>query len=284
MYEKVNSFDKNNKERIYNLLVLKGEALIKGHFLALKQGACEGQNYSNFFTTISNQIDLLLVYFINDEISASLHERGPLSALRDELIADFYKDEDFKKLEFAKQDLFELFSARTDFIIGSNFLDFKVNTFSTFEHYVDELYQELIQVEPRSNKKEIELVKLIEKYSSEKDEEKKKGMLEKIKGVSFYVSSAEKISYVFSKCKMEKQERSELRAFLDYYRSQRNTVHNLGIHKGQSKSIEVDGIEIKLDENNPSYTENHNSAIFACRKLMDIYEIMLLAVRGITVF
>lgn len=32
MYEKVNSFDKNNKERIYNLLVLKGEALIKGTY------------------------------------------------------------------------------------------------------------------------------------------------------------------------------------------------------------------------------------------------------------
>ncbi|UKA08003.1 hypothetical protein IHC92_15950 [Photobacterium damselae subsp. damselae] len=284
MYEKVNSFDKNNKERIYNLLVLKGEALIKGYLLALKQGVCQGQNYSNFFTTMSNQIDLLLVYFINDEISASLHERGPLSALRDELIADFYKDEDFKRLEVAKQDLFQLFGARTDFIIGSNFLDFKVNTFSTFEFYVDELYEELTQIEPRSNKKEIELVKLIEKYSSEQDEEKKKGTLEKIKRVSFYVSSAEKISYVLSKCKMDKQERSELKTFLDYYRSQRNTVHNLGIHKGKSKSIEVDGIEIKLDENKPSYTENHNSAIFACRKLMDIYTIMLVNVRGITVF
>lgn len=32
MYEKVNSFDTNIKERIYNLLVLKGEALIKGDF------------------------------------------------------------------------------------------------------------------------------------------------------------------------------------------------------------------------------------------------------------
>ncbi|WP_147459023.1 hypothetical protein [Pseudomonas sp. AOB-7] len=283
MYEKVNSFDINNKERIYNLLVLKGEALIKGYFLALKQGACKGQPYSNFFTTMSNQIDLLLVYFINDEISASLHERGPLSELRDELIADFYQDEDFKRLEIAKQDLFELFGARTDFIIGSNFLDFTVNTFSTFEHYVDELYEELIQIEPRSNKKEIELVKLIEIYSSELDEDKKKCALEKIKGVNFYVSSAEKISYVFSKCNMDKQVRSELRDFLDHYRSQRNTVHNLGIHKGKSKSIEVDGIEIKLDESNPSFTENYNSAIFACRKLMDIYEIMLATVRGVVV-
>ncbi len=284
MYEKVNPFDKNNKERIYNLLVLKGEALIKGHFLALKQGACEDQTYSNFFTAMSNQIDLLLVYFINDEISASLHERGPLSELRDELIADFYKEEDFKRLEIAKQDLFELFGERTDFIVGSNFLDFTVNTFSTFEHYVDELYEELTQIEPRSNKKEIELVKLIEKYSSETEKEKKKCTLEKIKGVSFYISSAEKISYVFSKCKIDKLKRSELREFLDHYRSQRNTVHNLGIHKGKSNAIEVDDIEIKLDESKPSFTENYNSAIFACRKLMETYEIMLKTVRGVVVY
>ncbi|EGR1122506.1 TPA: hypothetical protein ACPVXQ_004607 [Vibrio parahaemolyticus] len=284
MYEKVNAFDTNNKERIYNLLVLKGEALIKGHFLAYKQGMVEGQGYSNFFTAISNQIDLLLVYFINDEISASLHERGPINELRDELIDEFYKDEDYKRLELAKNDLFDLFSKRTDFIIGSNFLDFKVNTFSVFECYVDELYEELITISPRSNKKEEELVKLIERYSSESDLEKKRLTLEKIKGVNFYVSSAEKINYVLSKCDMEKEELAKAREFLNYYRSQRNTVHNLGIHKGKSQTIVVDGIKINLEQDLPSFTNNHNSATFACRQLMKIYEVMLSRVRGVIVF
>ncbi|MCF7477083.1 hypothetical protein L3V32_10310 [Vibrio sp. J2-4] len=183
-----------------------------------------------------------------------------------------------------KKDFFVLFSNRTDFIIGSNFLDFKVNTFSAFEYHVDELYVELISVSPRSNKKEKELVKLIERYNSESDLNKKNLTLEKIKGVNFHISSAEKISYVLSKCEMDKEERIKAREFLDYYRSQRNTVHNLGIHKGKPQAIVVDGIEINLDKDRPSFTSDHNSATFACRRLMEIYEVMLNRVRGVSVF
>ena len=284
MFEKVNTFDKNNKERIYNLLVLKGEALIKGNLLALNLGVVEGAKHSNFFTAISDQIDLLIVYFINDEISASLHERGPLKELMCELIDEFHKDEDFKRLERANKDLFDLFVNKTDFIIGSSLFDFKVNTFSTFEHFVDELYQELIVAEPRSNKKENQLIQLIGNYNLESDIDKKKVALEKIKKVNFYISSAEKISYVLSKCEMGEEDLTKAREFLDFYRSQRNTVHNLGVHKGKSQSIVVDGIEIKLDEGSPSFTSNHNSSTFACRKLMEIYEVMLSRVRRVILF
>lgn len=284
MYEKLNAFDKNNKKLIYNLLVLKGEALIKGQFLAYRQGVKDGEKHSNFFTTMSNQIDPLLIYFINDEISASLHERGPLIELRDELINELYKEEDYKRLEYAKEDLFDLFVNRTDFIIGSNFLDFKVNTFSVFESYVDALYEELISKIPRSNKKEDELVKLVETYGKEKKPDKKKTILAKIKNINFYVSSAEKINYVLSRCEIEKEELTKKRLFLDYYRSQRNTVHNLGVNKGRSQSIVVEEIEIKLDEGSPSYTADRNSAIHACRELMDIYEVMLLRVCGVIAF
>lgn len=281
MFEKVTPFDTNNKERIYNLLVLKGEALIKGDLFAYKQGLVEVQGYSNFFSAISNQIDLLLVYFINDEISASLHNRGPITELRNELINEFYKDEDTLKLKYAENDLIDLFANRTDFIIGSSFFDFKVNTFSAFEYYIDELYEELISIESRSDKKEKELVKLIGRYNSESDLDKKKFALEKIKGMNFYISSAEKISYVLSKCEMEKNERAKIKEFLDYYRSQRNTVHNLGIHKGKPQAIVVKGIEINLEQDRPSFTSNHNSAIFACQRLMEIYELMLSRVRNI---
>lgn len=284
MYEKVNPFDKNNKERIYNLLVLKGEALIKGDLFARKQGLAEGMPYSNFFTAISNQIDLLLVYFINDEISASLHERGPMTELRDELINELYKNEDFKNLQYANNDLFDLFANRTDFIIGSSFLDFKVNTFSAFESYVDELYEELLSIEPRSNRKENELVKLIDKYNFESDLNKKKFALEKINGMNFYISSAEKISYVLSKCEMEKEEQIKVKEFLDYYRSQRNTVHNLGVHKGKPQAIVIGGIEINLEQDQPAFTSDHNSAIFACQRLMEIYELMLSRVREVVFF
>ncbi|MEZ3416205.1 hypothetical protein HP563_14230 [Pantoea dispersa] len=280
MYKRVGDFDKNNKRRIYNLLVLKGEAIMKGELLSIKRGVALGQGYQNFFSAISNQIDLLIIYFINDEISASLVERGPLRELRDELIKDFCKDEDFKRLEIAKADLFDLFGNRTDFIIGSNFLDFKVNTYSAFEFFSNELYDELIKIKPRSNKKENDLIKLVMRYNNESDETKKQNLIEKIKKINFYTSSHEKISYILSMCEMEKEESENVNAFLDYYRSQRNTVHNLGIHHGKSQSISIDGIMTVLEHGKPSYTSDYNSSIFSCRKLMGIYEMMLAKIRG----
>jgi len=181
MYEQINNFDKNNMERIYNLLVLKGEALLKGHLLAMHHNANNFSEYNNFFTAISNQADTLLIYFINDEISASLHERGPLRKLIKDVRSIHYIDEHFKRLEYAESDLHELFANRTDFVIGSNILDFKVNTFSAFEKYIGELYDKLLSNQQRSDKKEKKLIKLIGEYSESHNEEARQSILEKIK-------------------------------------------------------------------------------------------------------
>lgn len=284
MYPQINEFDKNNKERIYNLLVLKGEALLKGQFLAMRQNKIIGEPYSNFFTAISDQVDPLLIYFINDEISASLLERGPLIRLIKEVKDSHYNDKHFKRLQYAENDLQDLFANRTDFIIGSNLLDFKVNTFSAFEKHVDELYEKLLLKKPRSDKKEKKLVELIGKYSESSDNDEKYLILEKIKRISFYVSSSEKIEYVLYKSGIQKEEADVARTFLNFYRNQRNTIHNLGVHKGESQAVIVNDIEIALENGEPSFTENHNSAIFACHKLMDIYESMHCSVTGETVF
>jgi hypothetical protein len=280
MCEQVNSFDKNNMEMIYNLLVLKGEALIKGRLLAMHQNTNNFAEYSNFFTAISDQVDTLLIYFINDEISASLYERGPLRKLIKEVRANHYIDEHFKRLEYAESDLQELFSNRTDFVIGSNILDFTVNTFSAFEKYVGDLYDRLLSNQQRSDKKEKKLIKLIGEYSENQNEEARLSILEKIKNISFYVSSAEKIEYVLSRSEIQNHEKGEFRNFLNFYRNQRNSIHNLGTHKGESRSVIVRDIEIRLDKNAPCYSENHNSAIFACQKLMSIYEKMHASVTG----
>ena len=168
--------------------------------------------------------------------------------------------------------------------LEAKLLDFKVNSFSVFENYVDALYEELISTMPRSNKKEDDLVKLVEKYGKENEPDKKKNILSKIKKINFYVSSAEKINYVLSRCELEKEELKKKRLFLDYYRSQRNAVHNLGVNKGKSQSVVVEEIEIKLDEGSPSYTADRNSVIHACRELMGIYEVMLQRVCGLIAF
>ena len=283
MYIQTNDFDKNNKERIYNLLVLKGEALQKGELLRIQQNVKDNEPYKNFFTTISLQIDPLLIYFINDEISASLHERGPLRDLIKEVKRDHSKDEHLNRLQAAEEDLPDLFANRTTFIIGSSLLDFKVNTFSVFEFYINELYDLLLKTKPRSAQKEKDLLKLIDKYSKSNSEEEKLVLLSKIKKISFYVSSSEKIEYVLSRSGMEKKEMDEARIFLNFYRDSRNTIHNLGIHHGENKSVTVGSIEINLKNGGPSYTENYNSAFYACRKLMDIYESIYNGITGKTV-
>lgn len=284
MSEKINTFDKNNVERIYNLLVLKGEALQKGHFLEWRKSRSAGCHYSNFFTAMSDQIDSLLIYFINDEISASLEDRGPLVDIIIEAKRKHFISEHFKRLEYAEDDLKKLFSERTDFMISSSIFDFKINTFSVFEKYVCDLYERLMCESKRSDKKEQRLVDLIGKYSESASEELKRSVLEDIKKISFYVSSAEKINYVLSKSKFSKEDVKKFRIFIDFYRNHRNTIHNLGINKGVRQSIEVEDIEIQLNENSPAYTANHNSAFFACRELMVIYEKMHGSVTGEFVF
>lgn len=272
MFDKAVKYDMNSKLRIYNLLVLKGESLIKAHFLARCQGFKEGENYSNFYSAMSDQIDLLLSYYINDEITASLDGRGGLVDLIAETINDYYEKEHSKRLEFAENDLKTLFKWKTDFLVSSSLLDFTVSTYSVFECYVDKLYEQLISIHPRSNRKEEHLISLIRKCPPDASDEKMYELVDKIKKISFYVSGSEKINYVISKSKLSEEEKKEAREFVSFYGSQRNTIHNLGVNKGKSKSMVVEGIDITLDAGRPSYTDNHSSTFFACRRLMEIYE------------
>lgn len=251
--------------------MLKGECLIKGHFSELRKGVAPGDVYSNFYTAMSDQVDSILTYFINDEISASLPNRGPLVDILDQAIEDNYEEKHFKRLEVAKADLPDLFSNKTEFIIGSAFLDFKVGTYSVFEKYIGLLYDK-IAPKDRHERKERELVKYIRIYSSCSDEEKKASILKKIKNISFYLSGAEKIEYVLSKCCDADLDIAEARKFLSFYRKQRNTVHNLGINEGGADSTTIKGIEISLGAHSASFTSDRNALIYAAKKLLRIYE------------
>ncbi len=263
--------DRNSNKRIYNLLILKGECLIKGHFSELRKGAAHGDNYSNFYTAMSDQVDSILTYFINEEISASLPNRGPLTSILDQAIEDNYEERHFKRLELAKADLPDLFSSKTDFIIGSAFLDFKVGTYSAFEKHIGLLY-DIVAPKDRLERKEKELVKYICIYSSCTNESKKSSTLKKIKNINFYLSGAEKIEYVLSKCRDNDLDIVETRNFLNFYRKQRNTVHNLGINEGEADSTTIKGIEISLGAKSASFTSDRNALIYAAKKLLRIYE------------
>ncbi|MFZ2726352.1 MAG: hypothetical protein WAX77_08890 [Methylococcaceae bacterium] len=162
IYIKQNEFDKNNKERIYNLMVFKGRCLSYSNDLM--------SNYmqfspiikgSNFYNSISCIIDLLLFFFINDEISACLKGRGPMNDLFTEILIGNYKKEDEKFLANAHRDIQDLFQWRTDFVIGSNFLDFTVSTFSAFEYWVSKIYDKLKSESTKDSSKVERLKKIL---------------------------------------------------------------------------------------------------------------------------
>lgn len=77
------------------------------------------------WTAISLAVDDLLLAQINDEVAACLDNRGPTNPIIDAVVAAAQaKNEGVPEL--AISDLSSLFKDRTEFNIGSTFLDFIV--------------------------------------------------------------------------------------------------------------------------------------------------------------
>jgi hypothetical protein len=279
-----NKYDMNNGKRIYNLMVLKGKCLKYSHELMLE--SCSRFDFpseflgSNFFIAMSDAIDNLLFFFLNDEVSASLENRGPLGDILDCSINEHRAVGDFEYILYSYKDIQELFNNRTDFIIGSYFLDFTVSSFSVFEKWVCKAYEEVRKRKPSKSGKVKNLKKLLNQYNNtnESQESEREEILQKImNSCSTYVSSAEKIDFVismlsehYSRCKVRDRE------IIKMYRSKRNTIHNLGIHDHESlEPINIRGIDIMLLQGNPSYTEDYNSNIYICDELVEIYKAMI---------
>ncbi|WP_152986400.1 hypothetical protein [Aeromonas allosaccharophila] len=274
-------YDKNNSKRIYNLFVLKGKCLdySEKHI----ESVCQSRdlpcifNRSDFFGDMSCAIDDLLLYFLNDEVSASLENRGPLGDIINQALNIHKKPEDAKLIELAFHDVQNLFMNRTDFMIGSYFLSFTVNSFSVFEKWVCNLYGEIKGRTPPTNKKENELIKLIQKYNSAKESEKENILNAIMKNCSSFVSSSEMIEFCLSRLTSayDRNKENDM-SLVRLYRDKRNTIHNLGIHKKKSVSpINIKGINIELNEGMPSFTEDFNSNIYMCEELVEIYAAML---------
>jgi len=222
-----------------------------------------------FYSSMSDTIDNLLFFFLNDEVSASLDNRGPLG--------DIIDCEDFPLYKLVNSDVEKLFQERTDFIIGSYFLDFTVSSFSVFEKWICNMYEELRPRKPSKGKKAKRLEKLIEQYYQTSSPSEKSLILEKIMvGCSAYVSSSEKIEFCMSRLTNDyKRDVKKDKKIINLYRNQRNTIHNLGVHKNKSiEPISIKGIDMDLKEGLPSFTEDRNSHIYICDELVEIYRAM----------
>lgn len=274
-------YDVNNSKRIYNLLVLKGKCLkYSNEHTALACSVIDLPEFfssTNFFSSMSDSIDISLFFFLNDEVSASLDNRGPLGDIMACALEEHGKEQDASSLRLAVSDTQELFRDRTDFMIGSSFLDFTVSSFSVFEKWVCNLYGEVRERKPTKNKKLKELDKLISRYN-ETDVSERSVIAQKIMdSCSSYISSSEKIEFSMSMLTdgYERDAKRD-RDIINLYRSKRNTIHNLGVHAHKSIGpINIQGIELGLKEGMPSFTKDFNSSIYMCDELVEIYRAMI---------
>jgi hypothetical protein len=299
-YNWVNKFDKNQKDRIKNLLKLNGLCIIEHNYISESCGQVNGEPGRTFFSDIVDISNVVLTWQIFDEISASLDNRGPLGQLIDEVRSDIYNDEDFDLgFEWAYTLAFDDLKHRTfdpdlmytDFINGSLFQDFIVGTYSAFEYWMTRIYDNTCKDSDVIDRRKEKVIKLIEKKKNTISDANEKGIVENwlvqnqeelskdiIKKFGSYVSSSEKIDKVISIASKNYSEAlrdngvdpisNDDRNLIKFYAAQRNSIHNLGKH---SKSLDISFYGVKIEEGKASYYKDHSDNVNLCSDLINLF-------------
>lgn len=300
-YNMVNPFDKNQKDRIENLLKLNGICIFHHQYLSESCGMIESESGTSFFSVLVDISNVVLTWQIFDEISASLDNRGPLEKLINEVKSNVFNDEDFNMhLElpytFAFRDLeyrtFDPELMYTDFINGSLFQDFIVGTYSAFEYWMCVIYDQLFDKSCVIESRKAKVLKIINNKNNTKNEDDRATIEswlaqvqdqisdEIIKQFGSYISASEKIDKVISyaskiykekftdnKNGIEQIEKTD-RELIKFYAAQRNSIHNLGKH---SKSLDISFYGVKVEAGKASYYENHSDNINLCLDLATLF-------------
>lgn len=284
---KKDAFDRNSLDRIYNLLAVKGnchkyhDELIN---LVSKDGRFDATApCATFYSAMSDVIDIFIVSFLNEEVSASREDREPLRDII-ENIKHMYKTTDNEfYLALAIRDCVDLFSNRIDFYISSSFIDFSVNTYSAFESWVCNLYSNLKQERGPSGRKEKEVERIIRRNIESNQVESaaiEKTAKEITERLLSYLPSAAQIDFIMSsiETKYGRNFKHDKKA-IDFCRAMRNSIHNLGIHRGKSSQHEgKEGTSILLSNEQPVYSEKYVENIKLCDNLLDIYGAIISAI------
>lgn len=273
-------FDKNSMDRIYNLLVLKGKCLNYNRILissASDSHHIDAQTpLSTFFSSMSDVIDIFIINFINEEVSASRQEREPLCAIIDHIKCMCKTTDHEWYLAISTRDCIDLFSKRIDFYIGSSFVDFSVSTYSAFEFWVCKLYSDLKREKGSSGSKVRSIKKIIEENIGMGRIEStaiEQAATEIVGKYMSYISGSEKIDFVMSCAKQNYRRDIKHDSETIYFcRNMRNSIHNLGTHEGNN--ITIDGGDYgkaSLSTGNPAYCENFSINISLCADIVEIY-------------
>jgi hypothetical protein len=263
-------FENNQVDRILQLLTLKSVCLRKDSALHLHFNNFEPA--MTFFSAISLATDNLLAAQINDQVAACMYGRGPTPALVEKIMETALSN-GVAVPELAIADLPDLFSNRTDYIIGSCFLDFVVSSYAAFEMFFELIYDKLRAQYPSSCKQQKRVAALIERYNKASPEEKPSALRRIIEKGGDHVSGAKKIEFVLSKLPdTYARDRVEDLKIIHFYGKIRNSIHTLGKNKwGKDFRLQGDDFEITLLTGEGTYSKDRSDITRLCGKLVEIY-------------
>ncbi|MCF7769489.1 hypothetical protein [Achromobacter pulmonis] len=270
-HRQVEEFDRYQKDRILNLILLKNYCIERDN--ALRHAYQSQGTAASFFTAIAGAADCLLFAQINEEATACLAGGAIGDLLRSVMDDANSAGIPESQLEHAFKDMEHLFHARGEYVRGSLYLDFIVGTYSALEFYMAKIYDRIRLEYSSSNRKLEKLKKLIEKYNTSEGEDKHRLLLD-IAELNTYVSGREKIEFVLSKLpKDESRDRSNYLPTVSFYSTARNSVHNLGFSSSLSESTY--SINERALIHNPGealFTEDRSDIVRLCKKLVEIYD------------
>lgn len=275
-YLQENDFDTHQKDRILNLLLLKARCMTADK--ELRERFDFSGPATTFYDVVGLAVDCLLSIQLNDEVTACLHERGPLGELIASVAADAHATGNYNgAFHFAVNDLPDLFRDRTEFIIGSTFFDFVITTFSALERFTGLIYDRVRPQYPASNGQIKALRKLIKKYNAATEADRD-AILASAKLSTDYVSGLNKIEFLLSKLPAVQAgvDVTDALATVRFYANSRNSIHNLGTsHAKTDFNYSQSGMEISHPSGGTMFTPDRSDIIRLCGKLLDIYSAII---------
>ena len=233
----VSMVDANNLDRLKALISLKSRCLYWAEF-------CKYTSKSNFFSDFNDEVNIPLIYILNDEFT-NIIGRDDIDLLirkctdNNEYFDFLEKNNCNYDHELVRSDLQNVYVWGADNQNHMIITRFIVNAFSVFEFWVCKAYDVIKSSYESKNSKikklELQLKKYIEAYNSNDIDS-----LELIKNEIFtktnsYISSREKIDFVLSKIEFVNlkdegkcDKAKELVSFLFNFR---NMIHNVMVNK-----------------------------------------------------
>ncbi|TQK03495.1 hypothetical protein [Herbaspirillum sp. SJZ107] len=297
-----NKFDENNCAVISALLEIKDECyffekrILGEDFYNTNCNKFDFLYYRSIYSSFRDVCDLPLFFLINEEISNA----GGRDALRSVISQALESKSAASSTEPSEplnpprsarhfQDLEYLFVYQYNEVLASLILDFTVSAFSTFEFWINRLYEHIcVDYQVALIDRRIEKIsKEFQKYAKSPDEEKlAKATQKMLSQPGRFVSFPDKLNGILKSIDQEIYPRNiaEDREIVDFISKLRNTVHNLGIHRGPSISIIVGGAQHILLENKPKQSGTWIDHLKLISQLVEIYTGLLSSLKDTDTF